>query len=47
MTFAEHLETLHGLPVHTLPGTDAAGLPASSELADGAPDPQLGKRLGD
>ncbi|MFD3456454.1 STM4015 family protein [Streptomyces sp. NPDC058691] len=33
MTFAEHLETLHGLPVHTLPGTDAAGLPAAGDVA--------------
>ncbi|MDX3071286.1 STM4015 family protein [Streptomyces sp. MI02-7b] len=33
MTFAEHLETLHGLPVHTLPGTDAADLPAAGDVA--------------
>ncbi|MFJ4846477.1 MULTISPECIES: STM4015 family protein [unclassified Streptomyces] len=33
MTFAEHLRTLHGLPVHTLTGTDRADLPAAGDVA--------------
>ncbi|MFD0313317.1 STM4015 family protein [Streptomyces flavalbus] len=33
MTFAEHLTTFNGLPVHTYPGLDAEELPAADSVA--------------